>query len=95
MSSVEVNGVDKPKSVVAPILKYEHPTLEISAFTALTGHMDKPTVIHIDYDSHPDLPSRSTLLDGEKPLSPLGATVAMLIGLGVIMAVVTVCIVRG
>jgi hypothetical protein len=55
--------------------------------------MDKPTAIHIDYNSH--LSSRATLLDGEKPLSPLGAAVAFLIGLGVIMSVVTVCIVRG
>jgi len=69
--------------------------LGISAFAALTSHMDKPTDIHIDYNynSHPS--SRATLLDGEKPLSPLGASVAFLIGLGVIMSVVTVCMVRG
>ena len=58
--------------------------------------MDKPTSIHIDYNSHSDLPSQSMLLlDGEKPLSPLGAAVDFLIGLGVIMSVVMVCIVRG
>jgi hypothetical protein len=58
--------------------------------------MYTPPTIHIDYSSHSDdLPSRSTLLlDGEKPLSPLGAAVAFLIGLGVIMTVVTFYIAR-
>jgi hypothetical protein len=58
--------------------------------------MYRTPTIHIDYNSHSDLPSESPLLlDGEKALSPVGALVAFLIGLGVVMSVITFCIARG
>jgi hypothetical protein len=63
---------------------------------ALIRAMHRTPTIRIDYNSDSDLPSESSLLlDGEKPLSPLWAAVAFLIGLGVIMSVVTFCIARG